>query len=324
MLNHIWLTMLVIGIVVAVGNDVSDELNNPYRNGQALDVRFEEVRQADTEGSVWEVTVVVGPSAHAAFYGTATPPAEVRQAGRIRRTASRTTFTLRLTGDVPPIWRTMASASGDKGELSGEVKGLVLSGGLPSAGSITFEPVRFVKLRAVTAAALNYANIAVDIAIGLISIMALWLGLVKIAEEAGLVTVLTRVLRPVTVRLFPDVPHDHPAVGAMIMNISANMLGLSNAATPLGLKAMEELNKINPKAGTATNAMCTFLVINTAGLTLLPATAIAIRAAAGSDNPGIIIGTSIFGAVCATVAGLIAVKLLQRMKRFRVEEVSND
>jgi spore maturation protein SpmA len=121
----------------------------------------------------------------------------------------------------------------------------------------------------------------------------------------------------VSSRLFPDVPPDHPAIGAMVMNISANMLGLSNAATPFGLRAMEELNKLNPKLGTATNAMCTFLVINTSGLVLIPATAIAVRAAAGSTNPGIIIGTSIFGAGCATVAGLIAVKLLEKLPMFR-------
>jgi spore maturation protein SpmA len=139
----------------------------------------------------------------------------------------------------------------------------------------------------------------------------------KVAEEAGLLRALTRVLTPMTSRLFPDVSPDHPAVGAMIMNIAANMLGLNNAATPLGLKAMEELNKLNPKLGTATNAMCTFLVINTAGLTLIPATAIAIRVAQGSADPGVIIGTSIFGAGCATVAGLISVKIFQRLPRFK-------
>ena len=324
MLNHIWLTMLVVGILVAVGNDVSDEITDPYRNGQALEVRFEEARQVDKAGDVWEATLISEPRTFASFYGTEPAEEAVRAPIRIRRGQSRTTFTLRPGDAAPSIWKRMVAVNGDDGELAGEIKGLALAGGLPAGGSITLESVRFVKLRAVTKAALDYANIAVDIALGLIGIMALWLGLVKIAEEAGLVTVLTRFLRPVTVRLFPDVPPDHPAVGAMIMNISANMLGLNNAATPLGLKAMEELNKINPKAGTATNAMCTFLVINTAGMTLLPATAIAIRAAAGSDNPGIIIGTSLFGAACATVAGLIAVKVLQRMKRFRVEEVSHD
>ena len=94
-------------------------------------------------------------------------------------------------------------------------------------------------------------------------------------------------------------------------------LGLSNAATPLGLKAMEELNKLSPKAGTATNAMCTFLAINTGGLILIPATALAVRAAAGSANPGIIIGTSIIGALCATIAGVLAAKILEKLPRFR-------
>jgi spore maturation protein A len=324
MLNYIWFSMLVIGIVVAIGNDVSDEINNPYRNGHALDIRFEEGRSLDPDGNSWEVTATQLPGPYAEFYGIDPEADPIREKIRIRRNERRTTFSFTPSEDAPQRWRTMASLAGDDGVLAGEVKGIVIRGGLPVAGSIEFEPIRFVKLRAVTVAALDFANIAVDIALGLIGIMALWLGLIKVAEEAGLVSLLTRLLRPITIRLFPDVPHDHPAVGAMIMNISANMLGLNNAATPLGLKAMEELNKINPKAGTATNAMCTFLVINTAGMTLLPATAIAIRAAAGSANPGIIIGTSLFGAFCATVAGLIAVKLLQRMKRFRVEEVSND
>ena len=101
------------------------------------------------------------------------------------------------------------------------------------------------------------------------------------------------------------------------MNMAANMLGLNNAATPMGLKAMEELNKLNPKAGTATNAMVTFLTINTGGLILIPATVIAVRAASGSTNPGIIIGTSIVGALCATIAGVAASKLLQRLPRYK-------
>ncbi|MEP0821891.1 MAG: nucleoside recognition protein [Ignavibacterium sp.] len=215
---------------------------------------------------------------------------------------------------MPEIWKTRAARGQNADRLSGTVATLNAKN-----GTITFvlEPVRFVKLRAVTKAALDYAATAVTIALGLIGIMALWLGVMKVAEEAGAVRLLTKLLEPLTRRLFPEVPPDHPAVGAMIMNISANMLGLSNAATPFGLKAMEELNKLNPKAGTATNAMCTFLAINTSGLVLIPATAIAVRAAAGSVNPGVIIGTSIFGAGCATVAGILAAKVLQRIPRFR-------
>ncbi|MBI3004155.1 MAG: nucleoside recognition protein [Ignavibacteriales bacterium] len=212
----------------------------------------------------------------------------------------------------------MAKSASARDKLTGGIKSITFSENKKSAvAQVVFEPIRFVKIKAVTQAALDYANTAVEISLGLIGIMALWLGIMKIAEEAGLIKVLTKMLTPLTRRLFPDVPSDHPAIGAMIMNIAANMLGLSNAATPMGLKAMEELNKLNTKLGTATNAMCTFLVINTSGLTLIPATAIAVRAAAGSANPALIIGTAIFGAACATTAGLIAVKILQRLPRFK-------
>ena len=164
----------------------------------------------------------------------------------------------------------------------------------------------------VTNAVLEYAGTAVTIALGLIGIMALWLGVMKVAEEAGLIKIIARSLKPFTKRLFPEIPSDHPAMSSMIMNISANMLGLGNAATPFGLKAMEEMEKINPNKGTASNAMVTFLAINTAGLTLIPATAIAVRAASGSSNPAIIIGTTIFGALCATVAGITAAKIIEK------------
>jgi spore maturation protein A len=157
----------------------------------------------------------------------------------------------------------------------------------------------------------------VTLAIGLIGIMALWLGVMKVAEQAGLIALLAKALRPITTRLFPDVPADHPAMGAMIMNISANMLGLSNAATPFGLKAMEELNTLNKKAGTATNAMCTFLVINTSNVQLIPATVIAIRAASGSTNPTEIIGPVILATAFSTIVGVIVVKALAKLPVYK-------
>jgi spore maturation protein A len=161
------------------------------------------------------------------------------------------------------------------------------------------------------------AKTAVTLALGLIGIMALWLGVMKIAEQAGLIARLAALLRPLTTRLFPDVPADHPAMGAMIMNISANILGLSNAATPLGLKAMEELQKLNRTAGTATDAMCTFLVINTSNVQLIPATVIAIRAAAGSASPAEILGPAIVATTISTVVGVIVVRLLARLPFYR-------
>ena len=319
MLNYVWISMIAIAIVVGVGKDVSNEIANPCRNGRALEVRLDLRRQLDDERTRWEGDLVVGGEIFGTFYGVTAPGPVVRQSVQVTVREGKGTLLLTPGETSSGLWKTMAASGTIKGKLSGTLTNIQVVDGIPTGGSVEFESIRFVKLRAITQAALDFANTAVDISLGLIGIMALWLGLIKVAEEAGLVALLTRALRPLTRRLFPDVPHDHPAVGAMIMNIAANMLGLNNAATPMGLKAMEELNKINPKIGTATNAMCTFLVINTSGLTLIPATAIAVRAAAGSANPGIIIGTSIIGAGCATVAGLIAVKLLQRLPMYRVE-----
>jgi spore maturation protein A len=171
------------------------------------------------------------------------------------------------------------------------------------------------KLGQLSSAAFKAAATAVEIAIGLIGVMALWLGIVKVAEEAGLSKSIARLVRPLSRLLFPGIPADHPAISAMIMNVAANMLGLSNAATPLGLKAMEELQKLNPQQDTATDDMCMFLVINTTAITLIPATAIAVRAAVGSANPPQILIPSVLAASTATVAGIFIVKVIQRVQR---------
>lgn len=180
------------------------------------------------------------------------------------------------------------------------------------------------KIDDVTKAAFDYANTSVQIAIGLIGIMALWLGIMNIAQKAGLVRVLARVIKPISRFLFPEIPPEHPAVGAMVLNIAANWLGLSNAATPLGIKAMEELQKLNPKKDTATNAMATFLALNTASVTLIPATIIGVRVTLGSKNPAEIIGTTIFASGCATIVAVAATKLLQRLPIFQEKDELNE
>ena len=178
-------------------------------------------------------------------------------------------------------------------------------------------------LEAVTTGAFQSAKDAVmTIALPLVGVFALWLGVMRLAELAGLVKVLARVLRPVTTRLFPDVPPDHPAVGSMTMNIAANMLGIGNAATPLGLRAMRDLEKLNRFPGTATNAMCTFLAINTGSVQLVPATAVAILAVAGSKNPTAIIGSAFLATLCSSAVGLIAVKCLEKLPRYRLPAAS--
>lgn len=326
MLNYIWFAMIAIAILVGVGSDINDEARNTYRNGIPLEVRFEPHQQALMNGIKWEGDLVVSAESFNRHYGITAATAEVRQPVLLNLSQEgKGAFLFSVDDATPALWKTMSKAAGAKDKLSGRVQSIAFSEDRSSAkASIVFEPIRFVKLKAITQAALDFANIAVELSLGLIGIMALWLGLIKIAEAAGLVLLLTKLLAPITKRLFPDVPHDHPAVGAMIMNMAANMLGLNNAATPMGLKAMDELNKINPKPGTATNAMVTFLTINTGGLVLIPATAIAVRAASGSVNPGIIIGTSIFGAGCATVAGIIASKVLQRLPRYKKDLLVED
>ena len=172
------------------------------------------------------------------------------------------------------------------------------------------------KLDAVGQGGLNAAKSAVmDLAFPLVGVMALWLGLMRLAEKSGLIQRLGRLIRPVMLRLFPDVPSEHPAIGAMMMNISANMLGVSNAATPLGLKAMTELNRLNSKPGVATNAMCTFLAINTASIQLIPATAINLLAINGSKNPSAIVGSTLLSTGFATICAIITVKLLHELSR---------
>lgn len=162
-------------------------------------------------------------------------------------------------------------------------------------------------------AVIDSAGSAVTLAIGLIGVMALFLGLMKVAEAGGLLVIVARLLRPVLIRLFPDVPPEHPAMGAMVMNLSANALGLGNAATPFGIRAMQALDTLNPTKGTATNAMALFLAINTSSITLLPTGVIALRAAAGSNDPAGILPTTLFATLCSTVVAITAAKLYQRL-----------
>jgi len=176
------------------------------------------------------------------------------------------------------------------------------------------------RIEEVTQAAFEYAGTSVKIAIDLIGIMALWLGIMNIAQEAGLVRLLARAIKPISRRLFPEIPTEHPAMGAMLLNIAANWLGLSNAATPLGLKAMEELQKLNKIKDTASNAMATFLALNTASVTLIPATIIGVRLSLGSQSPAEIIGTTIFASGCATIIAVTVTKIFQRLPIFKIKE----
>lgn len=165
------------------------------------------------------------------------------------------------------------------------------------------------RLNEVTKAVLDSSKAAVDLSIALLGVLCLWTGIMEIASKSGLVSSIANFIRPVTSLLFPGVPKEHPALAAMVMNMVANFLGLGNAATPLGLKAMNELQKLNKDKETATDDMCMFLIINTSSIQLIPATLIALRTAAESANPTEIIGAIWVTTLCCFITGIVVGKL---------------
>lgn len=168
------------------------------------------------------------------------------------------------------------------------------------------------RIEVVTESAFQAAQTGVETSLEIIGIMTLWLGLLKVAEKAGLVDLLSRIVRPLATLLFPSIPKNHPAMGAIIMNLSANILGLGNAATPFGLKAMQHLQDLNNNKDEATDAMITFLALNTACITIIPAMVISLRVKAGSANPVEIVGTTILATVCGTIIAVISDYLLRK------------
>ncbi len=315
MLNWIWVGLIVIAVAVATGRDISELSQDRFRNGSPISFALVSDKQISPDHH--SAGVVILRSYLHNFYD----PSDITSLKSDSLHVSIDYGTsgngsLVLPQDGLKIWEDMAAAQGDEKIISGSVS--------IRAGQVFFIPEQ-IKFRILAKVAneglFKTAETAVTIAIGLIGIMALWLGIMKIAEAAGLITLLARMAKPIMVRLFPDVPPEHPAMGAMLSNMAANFLGLSNAATPLGLKAMEELNKLNPNAGTATNAMCMFLTINTSAITLIPATVIAIRLSLGSKNPSDIIIPTFIATVIALTCGVLFNRFIQRF--FPIKE-SND
>jgi spore maturation protein SpmA len=327
MLNYIWLGLIVIAIAVALGRDVSELSQDRFRNGQTLAVEARPGDLKETSPGHYEGQVFVTKAQVAGHFGsdeaaklsgdTVFIPATVvaSPAG----TVERGTLTLTMES-APPILKDLAQGAGDAEKMTGSVDfqkpALVVDSLTPPAATrLAFVPpaaqFRIMK-KVANDGILKIADTAVELALGLIGVMTLWLGIMKIAEVSGLVGSLAKLVRPIMVRVFPDVPSDHPAIGAMVMNMTANFLGLSNAATPMGLKAMEELNKLNTTPGTATNAMVMFLTINTSAITLIPATVIAIRLSLGSHNPAETIMPTLLATVIALILGVMFTRFIQK------------
>lgn len=276
MLNYIWAALLISAFVFAGVHDVRDISRDTYRNGQPLPLTLELPGGETGEDARTAVRIRIDPGVYRDFYGTDETPATSYD-GVLLRTEEGTVLRFDAGAALPEPLETIRGVSrSNDGELQGAVADFASP--LPGVGDdppaaltgVRFEPVRFVKMTAIGAAALDFAETAAGIAIGLIGVLALFLGVMKIAEEAGIIFAIVRVVRPVLRPLFPEVPEDHPALGMIALNLTANVFGLGNAATPFGIKAMEELQKLNPTEDTATNPMVMLLAMNTASVQLVP------------------------------------------------------
>uniref|UniRef100_A0A7V2B0L5 Nucleoside recognition protein n=1 Tax=Rhodothermus marinus TaxID=29549 RepID=A0A7V2B0L5_RHOMR len=315
MLNYIWAGLIILSLVFAVVSDVRDLVRDTYRNGAPLPITLYFPKGYQPQARHQPVVVRIDPENFRTFYRTETAP-ETTYTGELVqfRTGDELRFAREVALPEPLATIRRATAPRDQNELRGTLKAMVLVGDSLATASVVFAPVRLVRLQAITEAAFEFARTAVTLALGLIGLLALWLGLLRIAEAAGLVQHLTRWTSPLLRPLFPDVPRDHPAFALIVLNLTANMLGLGNAATPLGLKAMEELQKLNPRPTTATNAMVMLLAINTASVQLVPP--VLLMAIMGTAVSPLVLPIIIVTLVSLVVA-ILAAKLLGKLPAYR-------
>ncbi len=336
MLNYIWAGLIIVSVVFALWQDGGDFRNDRYRNGEALAVQIEGLPpgyEASDEPLV--VTVWIDPADYLAFYKPVEsleiePDSEEADwvRGSVQRAFSgkpiNATFVqtekanelhMQVSADLPHPLNVIYEQHKDrKDQLPAKVIDLELGEAGYASATIKFPHVGFVKVKQVTGTMFEKADDAVMFAIGLMGVIALWMGLMKIAEDAGLIAVFVKLVRPVLGPLFPQIPKDHPALGLIAVNLAANMLALGNAATPLGIKAMESLQELNKEKDTATDSMVMLLAMNTASVQLLPpVTLIAILGLAATD----LFLPVLFVTSISLVVAITAAKLLGRMRMFR-------
>lgn len=315
MLNYIWAGLIVFSLVFAITNDVLDISADRYRNDAPLPVGLDLPTGYQAEERRVRVDILLDPGVFADFYGTDAQPDSVYP-GYLVRTSDGTMLRFDPGVSLPePLATIHGFSSSRDGELQGELlQQQVSADSTYLEGNVVFSPVRFVKVNAITAAAFDFAESAARLALGLIGVLALFLGLLKIAEAAGIVAALVRFTQPIFRPLFPEIPKGHPAMGIIVMNLTANVLGLGNAATPLGIRAMEELQKLNPTKETATNSMVMLLALNTASVQIVPPTLLV--AVMGLQVNELILPIIVVTGLSTTVAVLAALGL-QRLRVYR-------
>jgi spore maturation protein A len=317
MLNYIWAGLIIFSLVFALVHDSRDLIQNTYRNDQALPVTVVFPEGYDTEARRLAVEVILDPVTYRDFFGTDETPAPSYTGTLVQTQDGRE---LRFAREValPEPLSTIRDVTGQReNDLRGPIAPLSFVAQDMATTAVDFRPVRFVKLQAIVGAAFSFAETAVTLALGLIGVLALWLGLLQIADKSGLLYALVRFTQPIIRPLFPEIPKGHPALGMIVLNLTANMLGLGNAATPLGIKAMEELQKMNPTSDTATNSMVMLLALNTASVQIVPP--VLLVAIMGLQINELIIAIIMVTFVSAVVA-ITATKVLGRMKGYRASD----
>lgn len=314
MLNYIWAGLIVLSLVFALVVDISDLSRDTYRNGTPLPVTVAFPEGYSSEARRVVVSVRVDSAGLSSHFGqpvaaTGSYPGELIQAQAGRE--------IHFAKDVaiPEPLATIRSMTSERdNDLRGRLELRLSPGDTVAAGTVAFAPVRFVKLTAITRAAIDLTKTAVTLALGLVGVICLWLGMLRIADKSGLISIIVRIAEPVMRPLFPEIPRGHPAMGMIVLNLSANVLGLGNAATPMGIKAMEELQKLNPGKDTATNSMVMLLAINTASVQIVPP--VLLTAIMGLQINQLFFSILICTALSLMVA-IVSAKLLGKLRMYR-------
>jgi len=306
MLNYIWAGMIALSFFFALYQDLNDQITDRWQNDQSFDIQLlQSVGQLEDHQ---KVQFIVGSNTADTLLGSVT------------KKSSGYELAIAVNQAIPTHWQAVASEVAGKNTAGSVMLRATLSSIESRSTSVSLPIVKWVKMKAITNAAIDMAETAVSLAIGLIGVMAFWLGLMQIGYKSGLIEGMNKIVAPLMRRLFPDVPADHPAMSAISLNMAANILGLGNAATPMGIKAMEELQKLNPNKEEATDAMCMFLAINTSSVQLLPpATLIALMGASTNE----LLIPIIFATLCSSIVAITAGKWFSRKsKKLRVEGVN--
>ncbi len=281
MLNKIWASLIIISILFALGQDIRDEVFNTHNNNQPVTLKY--VQSASSNN---DITL---------HYDNIPLTASINTKARLQ---------IHLNDYSPDKLQLIAKANGNPTLLNARILQKDTR-----VITLIFPEVHWIKLKDITQSAFDMAEFAAKLALGLIGIMALWLGLMKIAESSGMIKLMVKFVQPVLCWLFPNIPKDHPAFASISMNMAANVLGLGNAATPLGIKAMQQLQALNTNKEKASDEMCMFLALNTSSVQLLPP--VTLIALMGTQTSELIIPI-ILATSCSTVVAIIVARYYAR------------